>query len=220
MAGCPPEQIITCEGCSDKGCLDDLIEKGICLVCGHKRCTCPTPGAVEEGAACGIEFAGTDSGEVGLLITIDYGPLQLKGTAYISREFWQAVAEQFPGGVAQLAERGLCKPEAEGSSPSTSILVLDRGRLKLGKYTRWARSLTLDQMYAALWLVGEHFIRRDHLMDFREPVGGVQVRRLPEDGISHGDKRKARAYNALCDFFDGRFGLEEAQQRIRDVLKK
>ena len=38
--GCPPEQIGTCEGCSDKKCLEKLIADGICLVHGETGCDC------------------------------------------------------------------------------------------------------------------------------------------------------------------------------------
>lgn len=38
--GCPPEQIGTCEGCSNKECLGKLVSDGICLVHGIKGCDC------------------------------------------------------------------------------------------------------------------------------------------------------------------------------------
>jgi len=43
---CPPEQIGTCEGCSDKECLDRLIADGVCLVHGEQGCDCTL--AVDE----------------------------------------------------------------------------------------------------------------------------------------------------------------------------
>jgi len=38
--GCPDEQIGTCEGCSNKECLDEILASGVCLVHGVKGCNC------------------------------------------------------------------------------------------------------------------------------------------------------------------------------------
>jgi hypothetical protein len=39
------------------------------------------------------------------------------------------------------------------------MIVLDRRRLKLGKYTRWAASFSDEEVYGLLWFLGEFGIR-------------------------------------------------------------
>lgn len=41
-------------------------------------------------------------------------------------------------------------------------IVLDRERLRMGKYTRGLEKLTSDQLHGLLWLVGEWAVRGDN----------------------------------------------------------
>jgi len=38
--GCPPEQISTCEGCTDIECLEVLEKQRVCIICGEEQCLC------------------------------------------------------------------------------------------------------------------------------------------------------------------------------------
>jgi hypothetical protein len=67
-------------------------------------------------------------------------------------------------------------------------LVLNRRRLSLGKYTRWAADLSDEQMYGLLWLLGEFGIRTSEytLVDSIQEVGRARTGLLGALGFVHG----------------------------------
>jgi hypothetical protein len=67
-------------------------------------------------------------------------------------------------------------------------LVLDRRRLSLGKYTRWAADLTDEQMYGLLWFLGEFGIRtsESNLLDSIQETGRARTGLLGALGFVHG----------------------------------
>ena len=67
-------------------------------------------------------------------------------------------------------------------------LVIDRRRLKLGKYTRWAVNLSDEEMYGLLWLLGEFGIRTSeyNLVDSIQEVGRARTGLLGALGFVHG----------------------------------
>jgi hypothetical protein len=67
-------------------------------------------------------------------------------------------------------------------------LILDRRRLSLGKYTRWAANLTDDQMYGLLWFLGEFGIRtsESNLLDSIQETGRARTGLLGALGFVHG----------------------------------
>jgi hypothetical protein len=71
---------------------------------------------------------------------------------------------------------------------SPEPLVLDRRRLNLGKYTRWAAELSEDEMYALLWLLGEFGIRTstENLPDSIREKGRARTGLLGALGFVHG----------------------------------
>ena len=68
------------------------------------------------------------------------------------------------------------------------MIVLDRRRLKLGKYTRWAASLSDEEVYGLLWLLGEFGIRTSeyNLVDSIQEVGRARTGLLGALGFVHG----------------------------------
>ena len=52
--------------------------------------------------------------------------------------------------------------EHKARSPDQDILSIDRGALRMGKYTRSFDNLTTDQLHGLLWLLGEWTIRGDN----------------------------------------------------------
>jgi len=77
----------------------------------------------------------------------------------------------------------------------TDELVLDRERLRMGKYTRGYAGLTADQLEGLLWLLGEWTIRGDN-----------------------GHRRSIAARKALLS--RDRFTLEEAHEVIRNAREE
>jgi hypothetical protein len=71
---------------------------------------------------------------------------------------------------------------------NTEPLVLDRERLSLGKYTRWARNLSDEEIYGLLWLVGEFGIRTSeyNLLDSIQETGRSRTGLLGVLGFVHG----------------------------------
>ena len=67
-------------------------------------------------------------------------------------------------------------------------LVIDRRRLNLGKYTRWAASLSDEEIYGLLWLLGEFGIRTSeyNLVDSIQEVGRARTGLLGALGFVHG----------------------------------
>ena len=67
-------------------------------------------------------------------------------------------------------------------------LVLDRKRLSLGKYTRWAADLSDEEMYGLLWFLGEFGIRTSeyNLVDSIQEVGRARTGLLGALGFVHG----------------------------------
>lgn len=67
-------------------------------------------------------------------------------------------------------------------------LVLDRRRLSLGKYTRWAADLSDEEMYGLLWFLGEFGIRTSeyNLVDSIQEVGRARTGLLGALGFVHG----------------------------------
>ena len=67
-------------------------------------------------------------------------------------------------------------------------LVIDRRRLNLGKYTRWAASLSDEEMYGLLWFLGEFGIRTSeyNLVDSIQEVGRARTGLLGALGFVHG----------------------------------
>ncbi len=84
-------------------------------------------------------------------------------------------------------------------------LVLDRRRLSLGKYTRWAAELTDEQMYGLLWLLGEFGIRTSeyNLLDSIQEIGRARTGLLGALGVIHGHP----------------LSQEQAMQAIRNAFK-
>jgi hypothetical protein len=67
-------------------------------------------------------------------------------------------------------------------------LVIDRRRLNLGKYTRWAASLSDEEIYGLLWLLGEFGIRTSeyNLVDSIQEVGRARTGLLGALGFVRG----------------------------------
>jgi hypothetical protein len=67
-------------------------------------------------------------------------------------------------------------------------LVIDRRRLNLGKYTRWAASLSDEEMYGLLWFLGEFGIRTSeyNLVDSIQEVGRARTGLLGALGFVQG----------------------------------
>jgi len=67
-------------------------------------------------------------------------------------------------------------------------LVIDRRRLNLGKYTRWAANLSDEEMYGLLWLFGEFGIRTSeyNLADSIRQIGRARTGLLGALGFVHG----------------------------------
>ena len=84
-------------------------------------------------------------------------------------------------------------------------LVLDRRRLSLGKYTRWAADLTDEQMYGLLWLLGEFGIRtsESNLLDSIQETGRARTGLLGALDFVHGHP----------------LSQEQAMQAIRNAFK-
>jgi hypothetical protein len=84
-------------------------------------------------------------------------------------------------------------------------IVLDRRRLSLGKYTRWAASLSDEEMYGLLWLLGEFGIRtsQQNLLSSIQEAGRARTGLLGALDCVHG--------NALTE--------EEAKHAIRNCYK-
>ncbi len=84
-------------------------------------------------------------------------------------------------------------------------LVLDRRRLSLGKYTRWAADLTDEQMYGLLWFLGEFGIRtsESNLLDSIQETGRARTGLLGALGFVHGHP----------------LSQEQAMQAIRNAYK-
>ena len=84
-------------------------------------------------------------------------------------------------------------------------LVLDRRRLSLGKYTRWAADLTDEQVYGLLWLLGEFGIRTSeyNLLDSIQEAGRARTGLLGALGFVHGHP----------------LSQEQAMQAIRNAFK-
>jgi hypothetical protein len=71
---------------------------------------------------------------------------------------------------------------------NTEPLVLDRERLSLGKFTRWATNLSHKAIYVLLWLVGESSIRtsKHNLRDSIQEIGRARTGLLGVLGFVHG----------------------------------
>jgi len=85
-------------------------------------------------------------------------------------------------------------------------IVLDRRRLNLGKYTRWAADLSDEEMYGLLWFLGEFGIRTSeyNLVDSIQEVGRARTGLLGALGFVHGHP----------------FTQEQAMKAIRNAYKK
>lgn len=89
----------------------------------------------------------------------------------------------------------------KASAKPENKIKIDREKLRLGKYTRWAANLTPDQFYALLWMVGEYGIRSS-----------------PDDpAISEGQQvRREAGRKAIVEFVQGKkITLTEAKKAIR-----
>lgn len=83
-----------------------------------------------------------------------------------------------------------------------------RVRLAEGKYTRWARNLTLDQIEAVLWLVGEFGIRssiEDHPLLNELPPGGSRRRVVALRGLIECQHRPMTFGDMLKYMREGRY---------------
>jgi hypothetical protein len=67
-------------------------------------------------------------------------------------------------------------------------LVIDRRRLSLGKYTRWATNLSDEEMYGLLWFLGEFGIRtgEHNLQSSMKEDGRARTGLLGALGFVHG----------------------------------
>ena len=88
--------------------------------------------------------------------------------------------------------------------------------LALDKYGRWATGVTLAQLRALLWLVGEHSIREAMPSKFDDATHRMV---LFCDEMMSGPRRKAESYNAMIDFYFKPFDLEEMRARMRKVAR-
>jgi len=83
------------------------------------------------------------------------------------------------------------------------VLTLDRGRLRMGKYTQWAAELSSDEIFAFLWLFGEFGIRTS------------------ADSVRDLIREKGRARSGLLgamEFVHGNpLSLDEAVNRVRSL---
>ena len=88
-------------------------------------------------------------------------------------------------------------------------------RLITGKYTRWAATLSEDDMEALLWLIGEYgcraFLIRDLFEEQERTVFGQH------DGFA----RLKVALETIFRMVQGeRLDVEEVRQRMRDAVAK
>ena len=85
---------------------------------------------------------------------------------------------------------------------NTEPLVLDRERLSLGKYTRWARNLSDEEIYGLLWLIGGFGFgtSKEILLDSIQEIGQARTCLL-----------------GILDYVHGRsLSEEQARQSIRE----
>lgn len=72
----------------------------------------------------------------------------------------------------------------------------------MGKYSSWAADLSVDQIIAILWLIGEWSVRTDP-----EPV---------DPSLSKGERRAQTARNLLLQFRQRKMTLEEVTEAMRE----
>jgi hypothetical protein len=79
-------------------------------------------------------------------------------------------------------------PRQESAHHVNEPLLLDRDRLRTGKYTRWAANLTEEQVYGLFWLLGEFGIRTHpaSLPDAITEPGRARTGLLGALGFVHG----------------------------------
>lgn len=93
---------------------------------------------------------------------------------------------------------------AQTSTPPNAPLVLNRGILRIGKYTRWAANLTEDELYGLLWLLGEFGIRTSasNLLDMVQEKGRARTGLLGALSFVHGTPMsKDEALSAIRNAF-------------------
>jgi hypothetical protein len=67
-------------------------------------------------------------------------------------------------------------------------IIIDRNRMRLGKYTGWAANLSDEEMYGLLWLLGEFGIRTSeyNLLNSIQEAGRARTGLLGALGFVHG----------------------------------
>jgi hypothetical protein len=78
--------------------------------------------------------------------------------------------------------------QADSIMENSEQLILDRRRLSLGKYTRWAANLSDEEMYGLLWFLGEFGIRtgEHNLQSSMKKAGRARTGLLGALGFVHG----------------------------------
>lgn len=91
-----------------------------------------------------------------------------------------------------------------------------RERLEHGKYTRWAKNLTEDEIQGLLWMIGEYGLRNERVNRMKL-FSKIPVRCVPDARI------KCALVNILgfvkYNRFDGDGAIEKIRESKRDFEK-
>lgn len=87
-----------------------------------------------------------------------------------------------------------------------------RERLEHGKYTRWAKNLTEDEIEGLLWMIGEYGLRKDRI-NRMEILSKIPVRCVPDARI------KCALVNIMGFVRNNRFDGDGAIERIREAKR-
>lgn len=96
--------------------------------------------------------------------------------------------------------------ESGAHARSQIALPIDREKLALNKYARWAKDLTTDQLLGLLGLIGE--------FSYRARPGDY-----PLEGVVGADRRKVAALRALARFNSHPLTDNEARRFIRAAMR-
>lgn len=80
-----------------------------------------------------------------------------------------------------------------------------REKVQLGKYTRRFVDLTIDQLLAVLWLLGEYSARADKL-------------EVPSHCVTPGEKRRINAHNALLELYPRNLDRPRSVEEVRRLM--
>lgn len=105
------------------------------------------------------------------------------------------------------------------TSPVSSPLSPElQERLRLGKYTRWAESLSEEELFLVLWHVGEFGLRAPELFGDEHGRAMAEVQRTDEAQSTAPFPyagRRAGALRVLAQFVRGR---RPSKEQCREIL--